>query len=41
MYESNHFIEVFQDLKFKGFETTNELTWSFFSLVKRNLIYIK
>jgi hypothetical protein len=27
--------------KFKGFETTNELTWSFFSLVKRNLIYIK
>ena len=30
MAESNHFQEVFQGLKSKGFETTSMLSWSFF-----------
>ena len=30
MVESNHFREVFEDLKSKGFDTSSKLIWSFF-----------
>jgi hypothetical protein len=30
MAKINHFIGVFEDLKSKGFDTSNRLIWSFF-----------